>query len=419
MKNWFQEILENSYLKGKRLVLGISGGIASYKSIELLRAFQKAGADVQVVLTDMARKFVGVETFEGLTGKKALLELSGMDHITVPHSADLFVVAPATANIIGKFANGICDTLLTTMLIASTCPIVIVPSMNWAMLKNPATQENIKKLRERGIIVVEPEEGDLACGEKGEGKFPAIEKIFFWCEYAVAEKKWKKGEKGENRKRKEIKVVITAGPTKEFIDDVRFISNPSSGFMGYAIAREIALQTEHSNIVLITGGEEFDADTFSKVEKVSSADEMYEKVKKHTPADIFFSTAAVSDFKPKRKTYGKIKKEGKDEIKIEFVRTTDILASTKDVKVKVGFSLEFERIEENARKKLVDKDLDLIVANSTDSFAKTKGEFIVLEREDRKGRKKDIGVMYLGEMSKIKLARILVEKAIDLLVKFR
>ena len=416
MKNWFQEILENSYLKGKRLVLGVSGGIASYKSIELLRAFQKAGADVQVVLTDMARKFVGIETFEGLTGKKALTELSGMDHITVPHSADLFVVAPATANIIGKFANGICDTLLTTMLIASTCPVVIVPSMNWAMLKNPATQENLKKLRERGVVVVEPEEGDLACGEKGEGKFPAIEKIFFWCEYAVAEKKWKKEEKGGNRKRKEIKVVITAGPTKEFIDDVRFISNPSSGFMGYAIAREMALQTEHSNIVLITGGEEFDADTFSKVEKVISADEMYDKVKENTPADIFFSTAAVSDFKPKRKTQGKIKKEGKSEIKIEFVRTPDILASTENVKVKVGFSLESENIEENARKKLSHKNLDLIVANSTDSFAKPKGEFILLEREKKEKVNKGVKVAYLGEMSKVKLARTLVGKAIDILL---
>lgn len=340
--DWFYEVVRTSYLSEKKIVLGITGGIACYKAIELMRQIQKAGANVQVVMTKMAQRFLGPELLEALSGNKVIVDFEGMEHIYVPHSADLFVIAPATANIIGKIANGICDDMLTTQVIASNVPCVLVPSMNWAMLKNPATQENLKKLRERGFVIVEPEEGDLACGEKGEGKFPKIEKIFFWCEYAIAPKIFN----GE-------KVIVTAGPTKEFIDDVRFISNPSSGFMGYIIAREFALFG--ADVKLITGGDEFDAREFLSVSKVESSEDMFLEVQKNLPADIFVGSAAVSDFKPKSKIKGKIKKEKIEaesggKLLIELVKTKDIIQSV-NAKVKVGFSLEDSNLQENAIEK--------------------------------------------------------------------
>ncbi|MFZ8803663.1 MAG: bifunctional phosphopantothenoylcysteine decarboxylase/phosphopantothenate--cysteine ligase CoaBC [Candidatus Calescibacterium sp.] len=403
--DWFYEIVRTSYLSGKKIILGITGGIACYKSIELMRQFQKAGAEVQVVMTKMAQRFLGPELLEALSGKKVLTDFEGMEHIYVPHSADLFVIAPATANIIGKIANGICDDILTTQVIASTVPCVIVPSMNWAMLKNPATQENIKKLRERGYIVVEPEEGDLACGERGEGKFPKIEKIFFWCEYAITPKIFS----GE-------KVIVTAGPTKEFIDDVRFISNPSSGFMGYLIAREFAIWG--ADVKLITGGDEFDSPEFLSVSKVESSDDMFLEVQKNLPADIFVGSAAVSDFKPKTKIKGKIKKEkieaeGGGKIILELVKTKDIIQSV-NAKVKIGFSLEESNLQENAIEKMKKKKIDIIIANPLISFRKEESEFILIEN-----RNGNIFSEKLGRKHKREIARIIVDKSFKILNSMR
>ncbi len=372
--DYAEDVLKYSYLEGKKIVLGVSGGISAYKSVELLRMFQKAGADVQVVMTKTATKFVSEWTFESLTGKKVYVEFEGMEHIYVPHSADLFVVAPATANIIGKFANGICDTMLSTMLIATTCPVVIVPSMNWAMLKNPAVSENIKKISERnGYIVVEPEEGDLACGERGEGKFPHLEKIFFWCEYALAPKKFC----GK-------RAVVTAGPTKEFIDDVRYISNPSSGLMGYLVAREIALSGAQTYLVSGADIHFQDINCFAGFSKVVSAEDMLTEVEKLLPADIFVGAAAVSDFRPKVRIKGKVKKESVgDEVLVEFIRNPDIVNSVRQgVKILIGFALESEDILNNALCKLKSKNVDLIVANDIRTFGKSESEFIIIDKEN-------------------------------------
>ncbi len=396
--NFFEEIKKYSPIRGKKVIVGLSGGIAAYKAVELVRALQKAGATVQVVMTKMATKFVGEETFYALTGEKVLTEVEGMDHIWVTHSANLFVVAPATANIIGKFANGICDTMLTTMLIAATCPIVIVPSMNWAMLKHPATQENIAKLRSRGYIVVEPDEGDLACGESGEGKFPSIEKIFYYCENALYDK---------NLEGK--KAVVTAGPTKEFIDDIRFLSNPSSGFMGYLIARELAL--EGADVCLITGGDTFDAEIFCKLKKVTTSDDMFnavmEEIEKSNP-DIFVGAAAVSDFKPAQKFHGKIKKEEieTEGIKIELLKTKDIISAVSRSGKKmiiVGFALESNEIEKNMIEKMRAKKMDIIVGNTPSSMSKEDGEFFITS--DKQG-----SIEKLGRMHKREVARKIIEK---------
>lgn len=385
---WFEEIIKTSNLRGKRILLGIGGGIAAYKSVELLRIFQKAGVSVRVVMTHTASKFIGKELLEALTGEKVFIDMEGMEHITVPHSVDLFVVAPATANLIGKFANGICDSMLTTMFIASTSPCVIVPSMNWAMLKNPATQENIRKLRERGYIVVEPEEGDLACGEKGEGRYPSFERIFFWCEYALSQKNL------SGRR-----VIVTAGPTKEFIDDIRFISNSSSGFMGYLVAREFSLVG--AEVKLITGGDIFDSSEFCSVSRVISADDMYDEVMRSLPADVFVGTSAVSDFTPARKVKGKIKKESieGDKLIVELKKTKDIISDV-DCPVKIGFSLEVENIKENSVRKLREKKLDFVVANSTDSFGGEKGNFTIFYFENGELKEDKLGLFHKREVAR-------------------
>lgn len=396
----FEELLKGSRLYGKNITLCVTGGIAAYKSIELLRLFQKSGAKVRVVMSKMATRFVGEETFSSLTGEKVLVDFEGMEHITLPHSSDLIVVAPATANIIGKFANGICDTMISTILISSTCPIVFVPSMNWAMLKNPFTEENIQKIKKIGHIVVSTDEGDLACGEKGEGKFPTLDKILFYCEYALSEKKLK------NRK-----VVITAGPTREYIDEIRFISNPSSGFIGYVISWESAIEGAETH--LITGGETFGGEKIFNTQKIETAEDMLNEVKKLLPTDIFIGSAAVSDFKPAKKVKGKIKKEKIKNLTIELERTQDIIEHVgNQAKIVVGFSLELENIEGNTLDKMSRKNLDIIVGNSSSSFSKPYGNYFICYRENGK-----IEIEHLGNIHKRLVAKKLIEQIQNLWIK--
>lgn len=397
MLMYFSEIISHSRLSGKRITLCVTGGIAAYKAVELLRIFQKAGAKVKVVMSKMATRFVGEETFSSLTGEKVLVDFEGMEHITIPHSSDIIVVAPATANIIGKFANGICDTFISTMLISATCPIVFVPSMNWAMLKNPITQKNIERIKEIGHIVVPPDEGDLACGEKGEGKFPTFEKIFFHCEYALSEKRFS-----------EKKVVITGGPTREFIDDIRFISNPSSGFMGFALAWEFALEGAKTH--LITGSEHNGEWNAFDIKKVVSAQDMLEEVSKLLPCDIFVGTAAVSDFKPAKKSKGKIKKENVQKIEIELVQTPDIIQTVrKQTKMLVGFALEVEEEEKNAIEKMKRKKIDIIVGNTPESFSQTHGKYFIAYMNKEKPV-----IEHLGKIHKRALSQKILEKVFEL-----
>ena len=391
-----EELLEGSILSGKKVTLCVTGGIACYKSIELLRLIQKAGAKVKVVMSKMATRFIGEETFSSLTGEKVTIDFEGMEHINIPHSSDLIVVAPATANIIGKFANGICDTMISTILISATCPIVFVPSMNWAMLKNPFTEENIQKIKKAGHIIVPPDEGDLACGEKGEGKFPTLDKIFFHCEYAISQKSLK------NKK-----VIITAGPTKEYIDDIRFISNPSSGFMGYVISWETAIEGAETH--LITGGETFNGEKIFHTQKVETAEDMLNEVEKLLPTDIFIGSAAVSDFRPVNKIKGKIKKDKTERITIELERTKDILENVRKYsKIVVGFSLESENIEQNTIEKMVRKNLDIIVGNSPDSFSKPYGKYFICYKKNG-----GTEIEYLGDIHKRLVARKIINRIID------
>ncbi|MCS7213582.1 MAG: bifunctional phosphopantothenoylcysteine decarboxylase/phosphopantothenate--cysteine ligase CoaBC [Candidatus Calescibacterium sp.] len=393
----FSDLFFGSRLNGKNITLCVSGGIAAYKSIELLRSFQKSGAKVRVVMSKMATQFVGEETFSSLTGQKVLIDFEGMEHITLPHSSDLIVVAPATANVIAKFANGICDTMLTTILISSTCPIVFVPSMNWAMLHNPITQENIQKIKRLGHIVVQPDEGDLACGERGEGKFPSLDKILFHCEYALSQKRF------SNKK-----VVITAGPTKEYIDDVRFISNPSSGFMGYVLSWESAL--EGAETYLVTGGNTFGAEKIINTKKVESTDDMLSEVRKLIPTDVFIGSAAVSDFKPSKKVKGKIKKEDTQKMTIELTRTPDILESAREhTKILVGFSLESDDIEKNTVYKMKRKRMDMIVGNTPESFSKSSGNYFIGYNTPE-----GIRIDKLGNIHKRKLAQKIIDKVIEI-----
>ena len=386
-------------LSGKRVVLGVSGGIAVYKTVELVRALQKAGADLQIVMTSMAKTFVGEETFSSISGKPVLSDVKGMEHITVPHSSDIFIVAPATANIIGKFANGIADDLLSTMLLATECPIIFVPSMNTSMWKNPSVKKNVDYLKKSGVLVVEPEEGELACGEYGEGRFPQIEKIIFFAEYALSSKELSGKE-----------VLITAGGTREFIDTIRFISNSSSGFMGYCLAYESLLRGAKTTLVTCT--ETYGIETFgASVAKVISSEDMYKKVMEKIDGDgvdIFISSAAVSDFKPLKKAQKKIKKDelSGDKFIVELEKTKDILleVSTKIArkrKIIIGFALEDDESGiESARKKLRERNLDAIVFNTISSINSERGNFWLLTPSEEK---------YLGELEKKELAFSLFE----------
>lgn len=390
-----EDLLSHSRLGGKNITLCVTGGIASYKAVELLRTFQKAGAKVRVVMTRMATRFVGEETFSSLTGQKVLVDFEGMEHINVSHSSDLIVVAPATANTIGKFANGICDTMTGAILLSANCPIVFVPSMNWSMLKNPITSENIEKIKKIGHTVVQPDEGELACGERGEGRFPSPEKILFHCELAISSKRLR----GK-------KVVVTAGPTREHIDDVRFISNPSSGFMGFVLAWEVAL--EGAETYLVTGGHTFGAEKLFRTKKVTSADEMLDEVMKLAPMDVFIGSAAVSDFKPALKTIGKIKKEGLKDLEIRLIRTPDITENVRGhTKILVGFALETDETERRAIEKMMAKRMDMIVGNSPDSFSRSESEFIIAHPESG-----EVKVERIGRVHKRRLAQIVIEKII-------
>ncbi len=348
-------------LKGKKILLGVTGSIAVYKAAEILSLLKKKGADVFVIMTESATKFVQPLTFSTLSGHLVITNLfSSNDKIIVKHIslaqwADLILIAPATVNIIGKIAHGIADDMLTTTVMASKAKVIFAPAMNKNMISNPLYQQNVEKLTALGYEFIDSEYGLLACGEIGEGRLANIEDIIDKVDYSLAFKK-----DYTNKT-----VLITASCTREPIDKVRFISNYSSGKMGFALAK--IAQARGARVILITGPNCLPAIKGIKTILIESAEEMKKEVFKYfLEADIIISAAAVADFRPKEFFSGKIKKEKDEKLFIELERTSDILyelGKKKKNKILVGFAAETENLVDQALKKLKEKELDLIVAN--------------------------------------------------------
>jgi phosphopantothenoylcysteine decarboxylase/phosphopantothenate--cysteine ligase len=349
-----------------RITLGVTGGVAAYKAAELVRLLQQEGFSVQVVMTRGAREFVTPLTFASLSGQKVITDLFGdssggeanlesaIEHIAVAQRTDLLLVAPATADIIAKFARGIADDFLTTLYLAATAPVVVAPAMNVNMWNHAATQENIAALRARGVVVVDPAEGYLACGMIGAGRLAGQKEIVAAVREALKAQRDLDGET----------VLITAGPTCEDLDPVRYITNRSSGKMGYAVAEAAALRG--AKVILVSGPTNLETPAGVERVDVRSANEMYTAVMERIAgASIAILAAAVADYRPVEQHTEKIKKRNAP-LTISLEQTQDILmeaAKNKGQKIVVGFAAETEHVAENARKKLLSKNADLMVAN--------------------------------------------------------
>ena len=349
-------------LKGKTVVLAVSGSIAAYKIASLASALGKLHADVQVLMTQNATNFINPITFETLTGNKCLVDTFdrnfqySVEHVALAKRADVVLVAPASANVIGKIANGIADDMLTTTVMACKCKKIISPAMNTQMFENPIVQDNLKKLEHYGYEVIQPAVGLLACKDVGKGKMPEPETLL---EYILQEVAYEKDLKGK-------KILVTAGPTQEPIDPVRYLTNLSSGKMGYAIAKVCSMRG--AEVTLVSGKTAIKPPLFVDVVPVTTAREMYEAVTGRSDRqDIVIKAAAVADYRPKTISEQKVKKTD-GELSIEMERTDDILKYLGEHKranqFLCGFSMETEHMLENSRKKLKKKNLDMIVANN-------------------------------------------------------
>lgn len=349
-------------LKGKTVVLGVTGSIAAYKAASLASMLVKNHADVHVIMTKNACNIINPITFETLTGHKCLIDTFDrnfefkVNHVSIAKSADIFMVAPASADIIAKISNGICDDMLTTTFLACQCPKMISPAMNTQMYNNPITQDNINKCIHYGIKIIEPDSGYLACGDTGKGKMVEPEILF---KHIVHEIRYPKDLSGK-------KILVTAGPTQESLDPVRYLTNHSTGKMGYAIANTAALRG--ADVTLISGPVELSSPLYVNTVKVVSALDMFNAVKEYAPSsDIIIKSAAVADFRPKTVCDNKIKKSD-GTLNIELERTDDILSylgsNKKEGQFICGFSMETENLVENSIKKLEKKNLDMIVANN-------------------------------------------------------
>lgn len=349
-------------LKGKTVVLAVSGSIAAYKIASLASALGKLHADVQVLMTQNATNFINPITFETLTGNKCLVDTFdrnfqySVEHVALAKRADVVLVAPASANVIGKIANGIADDMLTTTVMACKCKKIISPAMNTQMFENPIVQDNLKKLERYGYEVIQPAVGLLACKDVGAGKMPEPETLL---EYILREVAYEKDLKGK-------KILVTAGPTQEPIDPVRYLTNHSSGKMGYAIAKVCSMRG--ADVTLVSGKTAIKPPLFVDVVPVTTARDMYEAVtSRFDQQDIVIKAAAVADYRPKTISDQKVKKAD-GELSIDMERTDDILKYLGEHKREdqflCGFSMETEHMLENSRKKLEKKNLDMIVANN-------------------------------------------------------
>jgi phosphopantothenoylcysteine decarboxylase/phosphopantothenate--cysteine ligase len=393
-------------MSGKRILLGVTGGIAAYKAVDVLRRLQEQGAEVRVVMTRNAARFVTPLTFAALSKMPVLTdeftegEWGCMGHIAVTDGLDLALVVPATANIIGKLAAGIADDALSTALMAAECPIIVAPAMNDRMYRNAILQKNIAGLRTAGIRFVDPETGALACGTSGQGRLASVENIL----QAVAAALDPKALAG-------VKVLVTAGPTREPIDAVRFISNPSTGKMGYALA--IAARDRGAQVSLVSGPTQLPPPRGIDLITVTTAAEMDRAVKDHAgQCQVIIMAAAVSDFRPLEVSDRKIKKNVAS-LQVTLEPTTDILQGLGEAKkgrILVGFAAETDALVQNSREKLFRKNLDLIIANDISApgsgFAADTNKATMIDREGT--------IDELPNMAKAELAVRIIDKVIEL-----
>jgi len=349
-------------LHGKTLLVGVCGGIAAYKCAGIVSTLRQEGADVHVIMTEAAQKFVTPLTFAALSGHDVHTDMFAagstweIAHISLVRRSELFLVLNATANTIAKLAHGISDNLLTSAVLATRKPVLIAPAMNTAMLEAAPTQENIARLQERGVEFIEPGAGFLACGEVGSGRLADDDEILAAVRRVLA----RTHQLGAER------VLVTAGPTREFADPARFFSNPSTGRMGFALAAEAAARG--ARVTLVSGPTELHAPTNVELVRVVSAQEMHDAVFQHLPGTtVFIGSAAVADFRPEHVLNHKVKKESPELLKMRLTRNPDIIAEVSNRRpagcLVIGFAAESERVEENARVKLEHKHLDAIVAN--------------------------------------------------------
>jgi phosphopantothenoylcysteine decarboxylase/phosphopantothenate--cysteine ligase len=392
-------------LKGKKILLCVTGSIAAYKAVLLLRLFVKAGAEVKVIMTKDSINFVAPLTFSTLSTNKVLTDLvedeTWVNHVLLGRWADVMIIAPASCNTISKMANGLCDNLLLAVYLSSTCPVYISPAMDEDMWQHPATQKNINQLEKNGNKILPVRSGDLASGLTGEGRMAEPEEIFNYLSDYFSSNHVLKGKN----------VLVTAGPTYEAIDPVRFIGNHSSGKMGVAIAEEFLKRG--AKVKLVLGPSEITVDENIFVEKVLSADQMYEKcLEQFESQDIIVMAAAVADYRPSEMATNKIKKDGSD-LNLRLVKTKDILQKAGDLKSEkqtlVGFALETNDEKKNALKKLSSKKLDMIVLNSLNDdgagFGFNTNKISIFDKEGNE--------YTLPLQSKKDVAKDLVNKIID------
>lgn len=395
-------------LKNKSIVLGVSGGIAAYKACDLASKLRQADAEVTVVMTDAARRFVTPLTFQALVHRPVITSLWtpaeewDIEHISVAQNASLAVIAPATANVIGKLAAGIADDFLTTFALATRAPILICPAMNCDMYANPVVQENIERLRERGYHFVEPEEGALACGDVGKGRLADVETIFERITAILSPKQDFEG----------VKIVVTAGPTHEYFDPVRYITTPSTGKMGYALAQ--AASERGAKVVLISGPTSLEAPDGVETVRVKSAAEMADAaLRKARGCKVFIGAAAVADYTPATAANQKIKKKSAI-LTLKLKPTLDIIAELgkrKGKRITVGFAAETNELIKHGAEKLKKKNLDLIVCNDLTrpgaGFAVDTNIVTILH--------KDGGSEQLPQMTKLETAHEILDRIHSLL----
>ena len=390
-------------LQGKKIVLGVSGGIAAYKAVELLRLLVREKADVFVVMSANAEKFITPLTFESLSENPVYHAVFGeqstasMPHIRAAENADLLVVAPATAGAIGKMACGLADDALSNLYLAFRGPVLLAPAMNDGMYANPAVQENIIRMKERGVEFIDPEEGELACGTVGQGRLADPARIL----QAV------RNRLGRDEDLKGLNILVTAGPTQEPLDPVRYISNPSSGKMGYAVAEQARLRGAH--VTLISGPTHLASPYGVKTIRCKQAGEMLSLVNRHFPdCDVLVMVAAVGDFAPEKVQKEKIKKKG-ESLELKLKPTPDILrevAGTKTRQMVVGFAAESQNVIQSAQEKLKKKNLDLIVANDISApgigFQSDSNQVTLIDKEGK--------IDTLPRLSKREIANILLDR---------
>ncbi len=393
-------------LENKNIVVGVTGGIASYKTLAIVSKLKKAGANVNVIMTEAATEFVKPLTFRSLSQNPVTVEMFSepsnwdVEHISLADKADLFLIAPATANIIGKIANGIADDMLSTTVMATEAEVIIAPAMNVKMYQNSIVQKNISLLKEHGYSIIEPDKGYLACGYEGQGRFPAPEEI---AQYSKAHVMAEVSLEGK-------KVLVTAGGTKEALDPVRYLGNNSSGKMGYALAR--VAEAKGAEVTLISAPTNLSSPKGINKVEIETAQEMREEVFKYKEKqDIIIMAAAVADYRPKNKSALKLKKST-DNLNLELEATDDILAqlgAEKKSELLVGFSAESNNMLAYAQKKLEQKNLDLIVANniakSDIGFAADKNQVTIIKAEEQievtKADKLKIAVDIFAEIEKL------------------